>query len=258
MTRRSEDENRLPEDEKYIDEDFIEDDEIMEIDNKKRHVRILALIVAISLLFLVLGPALYNARLPQLGFLKESYELTKKPDIQRVQAAVTIIAVENRRGTGFNIDEDGLIVTNAHVVQDAENVLVAFKDGSEYKGEVIKVYTNIDLALINIEGKELPKLALEENEDVKENDEVLLVGNPLSFNSVANKALIVGKTTLSGSNEPVILVRGPIHEGSSGSPILNNNGNVVGIVFATIENNEEKLGLAIPVEYLNKELLNYR
>ncbi len=230
--------------EEYIEEEYIEDYKSRKI------IRIVAAITVLCVLFLIATPLFTNLNLPSLDFLKESSELTQEAHVKKLQESITTITVGNRKGTGFNIDENGLIVTNAHVVKDAKNVWVSFYKGKEFKGEVWKLYPHIDLALIKIEGKALPKLELAQNTEVKHGDEVLIIGNPLDYTGVANKGLIYGMSKVMGIDEPILLIDGPVNKGNSGSPVINKKGEVIGVIFATINSDkteEKKLGAAIPI-----------
>ncbi|MDR5658398.1 serine protease [Serpentinicella sp. ANB-PHB4] len=234
-------------------------EEEQNIDNYKRRksIRIIALVTAICLGIMIMGPIFTNLSLPSLEFLKESSQLTQKPEIKEFQKSIVTIMVDNKRGTGFNIKEDGLIVTNAHVVEDRESVIVSFYKGEIFQGKVSKVYEGIDLALIEIEAKKLPKLALGERLEINEEDEVLIIGNPLHYEAIANKGVVVGLTKIKGTRESILLIDAPVNRGNSGSPVINDDGEVIGVIFATISDenfSDRKLGAAIPINRLNQIL----
>lgn len=236
-------------------DDYIIDD--IEDGKRKKVMRIVAFITIICLVFLIATPIVANLNLPALHFLKESFKLTQKTEVKEFQKSITTITVENRKGTGFNIDEKGLIVTNAHVVKNAEDVLVSFYKGKAFKGKVWKLYPHIDLALIKIEGKALPRLELAYHSDINSVEEVLIIGNPLSFEGVANKGVFYGMTDVKGMDKPIILIDGTVNKGHSGSPVINNEGEVIGVIFGTISMDKlegKNLGAVIPIEYLLKEI----
>ena len=244
------DENRENE-----NDDFKE--EVIEGYKSRKAIRIIASITALCLVLVVTTPIFTNINLPTLDFLKESLRLTQKTEVKKIQKSIATITVENRKGTGFNIDEKGLIITNAHVVQNAKNVLVSFYKGKEYKGKIWELYPSIDLAVIKIEGNELPKLALAKEPDINHGDEVLIIGNPLAYTGIANRGVIYGISKVQELEEPILLIDGPVNKGNSGSPVLNSQGEVIGVIFAIInygDINEKKLGGAIPIEYLLKQI----
>lgn len=224
---------------------------------KKSFVRIVGLVTA-AVFFLISLGSWELIRLPSLDFLAESWNLSQKQDVRTYRQAVTLVKANGRQGTGFNIDPDGLIVTNYHVIKEAKEASINFEHGAIYQGKEITAFPEVDLALIDINGEELPHLALSADQALA-GDEVIVIGNPLGFPRVAAQGDVVGNILLKGWTKPVLMIKGPIYHGSSGSPVLNDEGKVVGIVFATLireENDdaEENIGLAVPVAYLNQYL----
>ncbi len=197
-----------------------------------------------------------------LDFLAQSLELSRDPEIQKLQQAVARIEVSGSRGSGFNIDPEGLIITNEHVVNDAQNAGVTFQDGSYYTGKVLAAYPDIDLAVIKIAGRNLPSLEVKPDSALEKGLEVLIIGNPLGFTDVVTRGEISGSVRVRGWDVPVILISGEIRSGSSGSPVLNSEGQVVAVVFGSVPSDTEasdagkgegqRQGLAVPVRYLDR------
>lgn len=226
-------------------------------DRKTPAVRFIGLIIIVSFMIISVGSYFKADRLPSLHFLSQSGVLKQSPEVQVFQEAVVMIDTIQSKGTGFNIDAAGLIVTNAHVVDDAEAVLVKFSQGKIYPSTEWVSFPEVDLALIKIKGENLPKLDLAENGGMKPGSKVMIIGNPLGFPFVASQGTVSGQILLNKWTEPVLKIESYIYQGSSGSPVLNSRGEVVGIVFAVLEksqsNEKEKAtGFAVSVDSLKK------
>ncbi|MEL7565772.1 MAG: trypsin-like peptidase domain-containing protein [Dehalobacterium sp.] len=227
-------------------------------EKRKKHVlRFIAIITMISFTAIFAGFYFKDDWLPSFNAFSQSWELKQLPEIQSFQEAVVMIDTGKSKGTGFNIDADGLIVTNAHVVNDSEAVLVRFSQGDIYMGTQWISFPEVDLALIKIKGKSLPKLDLAEDRAVSPGDRVIIIGNPLGFPFMVSQGKVSGHTLLNNWSEPILAIEGYIYKGNSGSPVINNQGKVVGIVFAVSasqNNNEKVTGYAISVDSLNNRL----
>ncbi len=163
-------------------------------------------------------------------------------------------------GSGFIFDETGLILTNAHVVEDAEEVTVTLKDGQQYAGTVEGKDPLTDIAVIKIEADNLPALTLGESDNLKSGDWAIAIGNPLGLSNSVTMGII------SATDRPSNLIGAPdiranfiqtdaaINPGNSGGPLLNLKGEVIGINTAILRKTQESevtaqgLGFAIPVQ----------
>ncbi len=217
--------------------------------------KLISLITAVVFTVLVMGNWFKLFNMPALDFLRESTELAQNPEIQKLQEAVVTIKTGGQKGTGFNIDPRGLVITNYHVVEEAKFIDVLFSDGPEFTGKKWTGLPELDLAVIKIEGKNLPLLKLASDFNPKPGDELLIIGNPLVFSGVANKVTVTGMARLKNWEEPVIMFKGPVHKGHSGSPVFNREGQVVAVIFAALppEENSQKqetTGLAVPANYI--------
>ncbi len=220
---------------------------------------ITALIVAVAFLFSVTARWLQVFAGPALEFLQESWALSDHPVVEETRNAVVQIYVDSaagapggqRRGSGFNIDPEGLIVTNRHMVEDASVVRVSFPGRGTFIARGWEVSPHVDLAVVEIEGENLPAVSLAAQPPPPE-WELLVIGNPLQFARIANKGLLIGHSENPSRDLPFLVVRAAVYPGSSGSPLFNEDGEVVGIVFATLRNSDpsEVMGLAVDVREL--------
>ena len=156
------------------------------------------------------------------------------------------------QGSGFIISDDGYILTNNHLVGEAENVRVQLWDDREVKAKVIGADPESDIALVKIEEKDLPHLELADSDALKVGEWVVAIGSPFGLSHTVTAGIVsakgrsgVGITTY----EDFIQTDAAINPGNSGGPLLNLDGKVVGINTAIISRSGGNMGigLAIPV-----------
>jgi S1-C subfamily serine protease len=161
--------------------------------------------------------------------------------------------VEQGTGSGFIISADGRLITNAHVVEGADTVTVTLKDGRTLQGKVMGVDPITDVAAIKIEGTGLPTVTLGNSANLVPGQWAIAIGNPLGLDNTVTAGII--SATGRSSNEVGIADRrvrfiqtdAAINPGNSGGPLLNDQGEVIGINTA-IRANAQGLGFAIPIE----------
>ena len=134
-------------------------------------------------------------------------------------------------GSGFIISPDGYILTNNHVVADADEIIVRLSDRSEMKAKLIGTDPRSDVALLKIEGKNLPVLKLGKSQDLKAGQWVVAIGSPFGFDHTVTQGIIsaIGRSLPNESYVPFIQTDVPINPGNSGGPLFNLAGEVVGI-----------------------------
>ena len=158
-------------------------------------------------------------------------------------------------GSGFVLTKDGYIVTNYHVVKDADTVKVTMYNGDEYEAKYVGGDEDYDIAVIKVEATELQPVTLGDSEKLNVGDHVLAVGNPLgelTFSMSGGMVSSVNRAiNVSGTPFNMIQTDASINPGNSGGPMFNQYGEVVGIVSAKYSStgNEavEGLGFAIPI-----------
>jgi serine protease Do len=157
-------------------------------------------------------------------------------------------------GSGFFISDDGYIVTNNHVVEDADTVTVRLSDRREYDAEVVGLDPRSDLALLRIEAEGLPHLNLGADDELKVGEWVLAIGSPfgLDYSVTAGIVSAKGRSLPSESGEnyvPFIQTDVAINPGNSGGPLFNLKGEVVGVNSQIFTRSGGSIGLsfAIPV-----------
>ena len=134
------------------------------------------------------------------------------------------------RAPGFIVRSDGVILTNAHVVNGASEVMVRLTDRREYTAKVIGVDTKSDIAVIKIEAKDLPTVKIGDSHSLKVGEWVLAIGAPFGFENSATAGIVSAKgRTLDSGVVPFIQTDVPINPGNSGGPLFNMRGEVVGI-----------------------------
>lgn len=136
------------------------------------------------------------------------------------------------QASGFLVSADGYILTNGHVVKDANEIVVALHDGREFPAQAIGIDSNTDIAVIKIEAKDLPFLTLGNSDDLEVGQWVMAIGNPLGLQA----SVTVGVVSAKGRNnldlariEDFIQTDAAVNRGNSGGPLLTMNGEVVGM-----------------------------
>ncbi|ROM58098.1 serine peptidase [Pseudomonas poae] len=134
-------------------------------------------------------------------------------------------------GSGFIISPDGYILTNNHVIADADEILVRLADRSELKAKLIGTDPRSDVALLKIDGKDLPVLKLGKSQDLKAGQWVVAIGSPFGFDHTVTQGIVsaIGRSLPNENYVPFIQTDVPINPGNSGGPLFNLAGEVVGI-----------------------------
>ncbi|MBT9317033.1 HhoA/HhoB/HtrA family serine endopeptidase [Leptothoe spongobia] len=172
--------------------------------------------------------------------------------------------VERGQGSGFVVDADGVIWTNAHVVEGADKVTVTLKDGREFSGEVLGEDPLTDVAVIKVQAQDLPTVTLGNSELLRPGEWAIAIGNPLGLDNTVTAGIVsaTGRTSaqirVPDKRVHFIQTDAAINPGNSGGPLLNERGEVIGINTAII-GGAQGLGFAIPInsaQRLAQELID--
>ena len=161
-------------------------------------------------------------------------------------------------GSGFIIEPDGLILTNFHVVDNAERITVRLLDGRELTGKVVGADQKTDIALVKISAQDLPVAPLGDSDRLEVGEWVMAVGNPFGFDNTVTSGIVSAKDRQIGAGpyDHFIQTDASINPGNSGGPLVNLQGEVVGIDTAIFSQSGGNIGIgfAIPIN-LVKDLL---
>lgn len=231
------------------------------LNNMSKQTKILSIIIvfAISLI----SGILVNESVYSRDNDFKSEEFINVTVYERINPAIVLVEAQLidglSSGTGCVINKGGIILTSSHVVEKASHIEVTTSKGETYKAEVIQSENqNKDLALLKIKpNKPLPTIKLGDSSIVKVGQKVLAIGNPFGFNGT----LTTGIVSRIDYERNKIQTDAAINPGSSGGPILNANGEVIGISQSIFnpDNNKSNIGIgfAVPANEVKKVVSAY-
>jgi serine protease Do len=151
-------------------------------------------------------------------------------------------------GSGFVIDRLGEILTNYHVIQNAERIMVKFSDGRSLPARVLGIDPDTDIALIKVDAKDLPVAPLGDSTTLRVGEWVCAIGNPLAYEHTVTVGVVsyIGRKLFDTSLDNYIQTDAAINFGNSGGPLINGRGEVVGINSA-ISQRASNIGFAVPI-----------
>ncbi|CAG2149860.1 hypothetical protein LMG31506_04114 [Cupriavidus yeoncheonensis] len=153
-------------------------------------------------------------------------------------------------GSGFIISQDGYVMTNAHVVADAETIYVTLPDKREFKAKLIGADKRTDVALLKIEATGLPRLTLGDSDKVRAGEWVLAIGSPFGLDNSVTAGIVSAKGRDTGDYLPFIQTDVAVNPGNSGGPLINLRGEVIGINSQIYSRSGGYMGIsfAIPID----------
>ncbi|MDV2582481.1 S1C family serine protease [Alkalibacillus haloalkaliphilus] len=212
-------------------------------------------LIAIFLFFNIAAtlPAMYP--IPAIDFLRTSAQLMMDEEVQSYRESVVTVDTGIGRGTGFVISEDGYVITNEHVISELERLWIYFDGDGPYGATIEEAVPEIDLALLKVDGEGFPELDLAETASYQPNEPFYFIGSPLGFSGIANEGTIIGESSVGNIEGDVLVLDAPIYSGNSGSPVINQSGEVIAIIYATrTEDEHGRVGLAVPVDLFYEHL----
>jgi S1-C subfamily serine protease len=193
--------------------------------------------------------ALALASLPASGAVPSPREVAA-----RITPAVVSIAAYDRwgdelsTGTGFLVDEQGTFVTNQHVLEGAASLKVELSTGEQFT----QVYSLVvdadrDIAILRIPAEQTPAAVLGVDRDLEVGDTIFVMGNPLGLDRTFSNGMVSARRVIEGSD--TIQITAAISPGSSGGPVMNEHGHVIGIATWYLEHGQN-LNMAVPIRYV--------
>lgn len=165
---------------------------------------------------------------------------TPQPQEEEVQRGV---------GSGFIISDDGYVLTNAHVVEGAEQVTVTLTDRREFKAKVLGADKSSDVALLKVDAKNLPNLRMGDSSKIRVGEWVIAIGSPFNLENTVTAGIISAKARDTGEFLPLIQSDVAVNPGNSGGPLINMRGEVIGInsQIATLSGGYNGISFAVPI-----------
>jgi serine protease Do len=158
--------------------------------------------------------------------------------------------VQRGVGSGFIISDDGYVLTNAHVVEGADEVTVTLTDRREFKAKVLGSDTRSDVALLKVSATNLPYLRTGDSSKIRVGEWVIAIGSPFNLDNTVTAGIISAKSRDTGDYLPLIQSDVAVNPGNSGGPLINMRGEVIGInsQIATLSGAYNGISFAVPID----------
>jgi serine protease Do len=165
----------------------------------------------------------------------------EQPQEERVQRGV---------GSGFIISDDGYVLTNAHVVEGADEVVVTLTDRREFKAKVLGSDARSDVALLKVDARNLPSVRIGDSSKIRVGEWVIAIGSPFNLENTVTAGIISAKARDTGEYLPLIQSDVAVNPGNSGGPLINMRGEVIGInsQIATLSGAYNGISFAVPID----------
>lgn len=153
-------------------------------------------------------------------------------------------------GSGFIISPDGYVMTNAHVVDGADEVYVTLTDKREFKAKIIGADKRTDVAIVKIDGSNLPRLTMGDSDKIRVGEWVIAIGSPFGLDNTVTAGIVSAKARDTGEYLPLIQTDVAVNPGNSGGPLINMRGEVIGINSQIYSRSGGYMGIsfAVPID----------
>jgi S1-C subfamily serine protease len=169
--------------------------------------------------------------------------------VDKVRRAIVTIETQKELGTGFLIAKNGTLVTNFHVIKDAQQISVTLQSGEVYKAAyLIRTDEEKDFAILRIEAADLPFVDLGNSDGSRIAEEVMTIGTPEGLEQTVSTGIVSGRR-LMPEGYALLQTTAPVSHGSSGGPLLNREGKTIGIITSFLTEGQN-LNFAIPINYV--------
>jgi len=194
--------------------------------------------------------------LPDLGLFAAQQKNSPAPSgqqwvdiVDKVRGAIVTIETQKESGTGFLIAKNGTLVTNFHLIKDAQQISVTLQSGEIYKAAyLIRTDEEKDIAILRIEAADLPFVDLGNSDGSRVGEEVMTIGTPEGLEQTVSTGIVSGRRLLP-EGYALLQTTAPVSHGSSGGPLLNRDGKTIGIITAFLTEGQN-LNFAIPINYV--------
>jgi serine protease Do len=165
----------------------------------------------------------------------------QQPEDEQIQRGV---------GSGFIISDDGYVLSNAHVVEGADEVTVTLTDRREFKAKVLGADRRSDVALLKVDARNLPSLRMGDSGKIRVGEWVIAIGSPFNLENTVTAGIISAKARDTGEYLPLIQSDVAVNPGNSGGPLINMRGEVIGInsQIATLSGAYNGISFAVPID----------
>ena len=172
-----------------------------------------------------------NIEMPDIPEDSPFYDFFKKFFGEMPEGGVEPFEQRSSLGSGFIISKDGYVITNNHVVSDADEIVVSLQDRREFVADVVGTDERSDIAVLKIKGENLPVVKLGDSNDLKVGEWVLAIGSPFGFDHSVTAGIVsaIGRSLPNENYVPFIQTDVAINPGNSGGPLFNLDGEVVGV-----------------------------
>lgn len=215
-------------------------------------------LLATPLLLLLLAPPPPTAAAPAVGAVVQAQDTLVQLAAEATRAVVRIdveTAATSRQGSGFLVDGSGRILTNHHVIRDAQSLEVRLASGDVYDVvQILATDERRDMAVLQVAGFDLPSLPLGNSDSVRVGNPVVLIGSPLGLENTVTTGIVSGRRQ-EDEGYQVLQISAPASVGSSGGPVLSRTGQVVAIASSQMPSGQN-LNFALPINYARGLLAN--